>query len=209
MTNPELDQDRAFDLYDTYKKYGYVMFPQQRRIYEQLAKLLIIGKTVLEVGCGNGVGTAVLVEALQIEVDQPPNPGSVVGTDKIQGNVEFAKCLYPWIDFRVWDVLTPWKHGKRRTVVVVEVIEHVADPMAALRNMIDAATEAVWISTPNGKYAKKPPENPHHVAEYTVDEMWIMLRSCGMTKIDVLAWDDFRHLSPDTDVTPLVYKVEL
>jgi 2-polyprenyl-3-methyl-5-hydroxy-6-metoxy-1,4-benzoquinol methylase len=195
MTNPELDQDRAFDLYDTYKKYGYVMFPQQRRIYERLQRL-VYKKKVLEAGCGNGVGSAIL--------DQ--SSGWTTATDKLSTNIDFAKELYPWINFDVWDINLPLFTKSADVVVAVEVIEHVADPVTALKNLINAATETMWISTPNGKNVERPPSNPHHVLEYTVREMLHMLHGYN---VKILAWDDFRELDIDTDITPLVYKVEL
>src|SRR5678815_2148189 len=93
MTNPELDQDRAFDLYDTYKKYGYVMFPQQRKIYQHIAGRTTY-QSVLEIGCGNGVGSAMLYRLNK----------SLIASDKLESNVAFARELYPWITFAVIDV---------------------------------------------------------------------------------------------------------
>ena len=40
MCNPEKEQDRAADLLEMFNKYGYVMFPQQRKIYQALAERL-------------------------------------------------------------------------------------------------------------------------------------------------------------------------
>jgi SAM-dependent methyltransferase len=199
--NPELDQDRAFDLYDTYRKYGYAMFPQQRRIYEQIAEK-VSKKTVLEAGCGNGTGSAMLWLSSK----------GFCATDKLEINAQFALELYPWIEFDTWDISKPWKDEWRPQVVVaVEVIEHVADVANAIKNLIDAATEEVWISTPNGKGKPKPPSNPYHCAEFTVDEMISMFYeaapSCGFK---VYAWDDLTKLGPlDTDANPLVFHVRL
>jgi 2-polyprenyl-3-methyl-5-hydroxy-6-metoxy-1,4-benzoquinol methylase len=199
QTNPEIDQDRAFDLYDTYKKYGYVMFPQQRRIYVHLTRR-VMGKTVLEVGCGNGVGTAMLAN----------RASKIKAIDKLKGNCDFASQLYPWINFEARDIVMPLPISKFAEVVIaVEIIEHVTYPLTALRNMINAATETVWISTPNGKHAKQPPENPYHVAEYTVDQMLDMLYKAGAKIVTVLSWDHFYEQDRDTDVSPLVYKVEV
>ena len=199
LHNPVLDQDRAEDLLDNWRKYGYVMFPQQRAIYDQI-RWLVEDKTVLEAGCGNGIGTAVL--SLEACV--------VIGTDKSERNIAFARELYPWIAFDVWDIGQPWRGKQAKAVVCVEALEHVADPQAALKNLIAAATEEVWISTPNGTGKPRPPENPHHVCEYTPEEMAGMLGALDRkTELRVLAWDDFRLLTLDTDVSPLVYHVRL
>lgn len=205
-TNPERDQDRAADLYDNWVKYGYVMFPQQAEIYHHLAKV-VDGKLVLEAGCGAGVGTAVLSRKAAF----------IRGTDKSQRNTDFARDLYPWLTFDVWDISNPWMRKQYDVVIAVEVIEHVANPVQALANLIAAATETVWVSTPNGRGKDCPPDNPYHVYEYAPDEFVSMLGAALMVTptrhkvrgIRQFHWQTFEPVSVDTDVSPLVYKVEL
>ena len=202
-TNVEINQDRVADTVEHFREFGYVMFPQQRRIYELLAEKLE-DKTVVEVGCGNGLGTAILSNSVF----------EIVGTDKLLGNVNFAKCMYPWINFGVWDIQKPIPRLpsvlKVSSVVCVETIEHVANPEKAIQNLIDAATEEVWISTPNGRGKKRPPDNPYHVCEYTPEEMLIMIRDCsGWSQTEVLHWETFKFVSTETDVDPLVYRILL
>lgn len=204
-TNPELDQDRAFDLYDTYKKYGYVMFPQQRLIYKHIASMVVY-QSVLEIGCGNGVGTAMIHH----------NNRHVFGTDKLPSNVEFARELYPWIPFAVVDVSKPIDAKFASDVVVaVEIIEHVADSCTAMKHMLNVAKKTVWISTPNGRLTQheKPPSNPYHVAEYTPEEMLGLIHgACAgrPVKVFIYAFDDFNTpLTVDTDKNPLVYRIDL
>lgn len=207
QTNPPKKQDRAEDLIDNWRKYGYVMFPQQRRIYEQLA-LKVRDKTVIEFGCGAGVGTALLSQYAT----------SVWGTDLSLINAKFAANLYPWINFSVFDLSNnklpielrdgPWGQSSAQVSVAIEVIEHVADPITALKNIIAAASEEVWISTPNGTGKKRPPENPYHVQEYTPAEVSDMTR--GLCKsIEILSWDTLQHQLLDTTVDPLVYRIRL
>lgn len=196
--NPECEQDRAEDLLDNWRKYGYVVFPQQRAIYRQIGER-IRGQMVLEAGCGSGNGTAMLHRFA-------PN---ITGTDKRSGNVAFARALYPWITFNEWDMSNPWTEGYFSAVVCVEVLEHVADPRAALRNLIGAATREVWLSTPNGMGKPRPPENPFHVCEYTVAEMRAMIADAGGKAVEMLSWESFLPLSDDTDVDPLVYRIVL
>lgn len=200
--NPERDQDRAEDLLDNWRKYGYVMFPQQRAIYWQLAERLQRAN-VLEVGCGAGTGTAILAHRVN----------SIVGTDKSKGNVGFAKALYPWIEFGIWDISQP-PNQQRDVVVAVEVLEHVANPVAAMRNLLAAAKREIWISTPNGTGKPRPPENPCHCAEYAPREVLEMIVEAipdesAPAFVEVLGWEDFRLVLPGTNVDPLVYHVRL
>lgn len=193
-TNPVLDQDRVFDLVDTFDKYGCVMFHQQRRIYEFIAER-VASLHVLEAGCGSGVGTAILER----------KTGSVVGTDKSQKNVDFARQMYPWIRFETWNInnLGPW-HAP--VVVCVEVLEHIADGEVAIENLLASAQDELWISTPNRRDKTTPPENPYHVQEYTPQEMLSML---GDRQISIRECETWNLQSVTTSADPLLYHIRI
>ena len=197
--NPEMDQDRAEDLFDNWRKYGYVMFPQQVSIYTHLGRQLR-GDNVLEAGSGCGLGTAML-DSFGV---------AIAGTDKLQRNVNFARCLYPWIRFDCWDIHELWPGDKHDVVVSVETLEHVAHPELALANLMLAARWKLWISTPNGQGKLQPPENPCHVSEYTPREIITMLEKVrNVRTINIRAWDSFEIVNADTKIDPLVYEVML
>ncbi len=213
-TNPvQPVQDRAEDLLDNWRKYGYVMFPQQIAIYREMAKRLT--GSVLEAGCGNGVGSALLERWLLLDAvkrkqnGSPDNPW-FVATDSLESNVHFSFALYPWIDFRQWDICHPWYGKQADAVVCVECLEHVADPQSAVRNLLAAARREVWISTPNGRGKPRPPSNIYHVSEYTPEEMITMIcLGCGIgqEQVEMLNWEDFKPVGMDTLVDPLVYHI--
>lgn len=208
-TNPEIDQDRVHDLFEMFEKTKKVMFHQQLEIYKQLAQYTA-NKFILEAGCGVGVGTAILARSTT----------RIVGTDKLQRNIDFAKCMYPWIDFRIWDIHHYW-HTKAEVVVCVDAFEHVANPQVAMGNLIQAATQEVWISTPNGDVKNEhPPSNQFHVAEYTCKQMLEMIFKCKQVSyVSIWEWDNMMNqpniIQRDTDEyiisekTPLVYRATL
>ncbi len=197
--NKEIDQDRVFDTVDHFEKWGDPLAKQQRKIYENLAEQLA-GKTILEAGCGNGVGSAILEREMNLSC------ATMFGTDKSHINIEFASCLYPWINFRVWDINKPWEGNPKAVVVAVEVFEHVENPQAAMDNLLAAATEEVWLSTPNGTGKPRPPENPYHVCEYTPKEILYFARAAYQTVI--YHWETFTPIHDIyTDVHPLVYHI--
>ena len=197
MFNPERTQDRVADLFDHWRQFGYLMFPRQRRIYDQIAER-VRGRVVLEAGCGTGQGTAVLARATH----------DVVGTDKEPGNVGFAAHLYPWVPFAVWDISHP---GRLRAdvVVCVETVEHVADAGRAVLNLLNAAREELWISTPNGLGKPRPPDNPFHCVEYTAAEMtdFILREPALVERVQVLDWETFQPVGLDAACDPVVYRV--
>lgn len=192
MVNPEKDQDRVFDLFEMFEKHKQIMFHQQLHIYNKLATE-VKGKSVLELGCGTGLGTAIMSRTAK----------SILATDKGENNIKFAQLTYPWIPFYVVDLNYTYCYSAD-IVVCVEALEHVTNVELALKTMFNAANEKVWLSTPNGNGKKRPPENPYHVQEYTTEEMLRMLK--GHVVI-IRAWDTWEEVSVSTKVDPLVYEV--
>lgn len=193
--NVPLDQDRARDTFEHFDRFGDVMFHQQRAIYNRIAERLKPTDSVVEAGCGSGSGTAIL---------QHWSGASIIGTDKLQRNVDFANALYPWITFGTWDMET---HPPFRAdvVVCVEALEHVGNGEGAVKNLLAAARREVWISTPNGYGKRNPPENPYHVREYCPGEILEMIGKSGV--VTILDWRTFAALPETTNVNPIVYHV--
>jgi 2-polyprenyl-3-methyl-5-hydroxy-6-metoxy-1,4-benzoquinol methylase len=183
LTNPEKDQDRVADTVDHFNRFGYVMFPQQRKIYQQISNhIKDTDWSVLEAGCGNGVGSAI--------IERTQGCYAFTATDKLVSNLNFAACLYPWIDFYAWDLNQAYNRTSKDIVVCVETFEHVEDPKKAMKNLLDAANNGVIISTPNGEGKFRPPHNPYHVCEYTPAEMMSFIETSvkEITFVDYKTW---------------------
>ena len=190
------EQDRARDMYCLWKSHGFVMFRQQKAIYNHLRGRLLSG-TVLEAGCGSGQGQAIL--------KQPRY--NITATDKLEGNVRFCRELYPQDQFSIWDIGRPWPTTLKHTsVVAVEVIEHVQDWQLALKNLLDACTHELWISTPNGQGKPSPPSNPYHVREIPPKEFLNAFSQLPVT-VEIFGWEHFEPLGVETEIDPLAYKV--
>lgn len=207
-TNPVLPQDRVDDLFTTFQKYDRAMFHQQRTIYHQLVER-VIGKQVLEVGCGVGLGSGMLARPAAY----------LLGTDAIARNITFAKEIYPWIPFEIWDVEAPRLLGFRPQVIVaVEVIEHVSKDVQAMKHLLRLGARDLWISTPNGGALGKtvPPSNPHHVREYRVSEFFHLVEKTNLAKkaycyqVTAHSWENLEKLvsMEETEVDPIVYHLQ-
>jgi len=193
--NPEKDQDRVYDLFEMFRDHKRVMFSQQELIYNNLAEYLSLAPpTILEAGCGTGQGTAILERVAK----------DIIGTDKLQDNVDFANAIYPWIDFGTWDLneSTPYTAP---VVVCIEAFEHVADPQKAMNNLLDATGRTLWLSTPNGNGKPRPPENPYHVCEYTPHEI---LEFVAPRLVTIRHWETWEPQNTDTLIDPLVYEIQ-
>ena len=207
QVNPEKDQDRVFDLFEMFNAHNRVMFSQQETIYRNLFEYYVWCDklTLLEAGCGTGQGTALLSRVAM----------EIVGTDKLQRNVDFARAIYPWIEFETWDLNEP-SHLRAPIVVCVETFEHVANPQRAMNHLLEATGKTLWLSTPNGTNKPRPPENPYHVCEYTPYEIVEFIATCrrGPHKVvprcggTIRHWETWEPLAIDTLVDPLVYEIQ-
>lgn len=202
-------QDMVQHAFERFSKTGYVLPPKQRCIYENLA-VATRRKSILEAGCGIGLGTAILKR-----LDKPfLYRGEVVhriviGTDLSEKHLAFARQMFPACGFDLWDIMAgPYPAKLYDVVVAVEVIEHVGNAKKALNNMFLSTREEIWFSTPNRnapEINKVQPRNPHHVHEYTPQEIRDMCPAgCDLT---LHHWENLRELPLDTEITPVVYHI--
>lgn len=191
--NKEIDQERLPITLSLYKSTGQVIFPEQMSIYNHLA-LRLNDKKIFEVGCGIGLGTALM-----------SMNNIIIGTDKLQANVLLSRALYPWVQFEVFDITQEAVTGFD-VVVCIDVIEHIKNYKEAISNLVRCGKE-VWISTPNRNsptIGKEAPNNDFHVKEFTPAEMLGMI---GKDNVKIYTWKTFSEVDHNTMVTPLVYKI--
>ncbi len=134
-----------------------------------LARRYSAGKLVLDAGCGEGYGAALLAEvaARVVAVDRDHAAVAHAQARRARANLRFA-C----VDLARLDAL-----GARFDVVCnFQVIEHLVDPVALLRGFRDHLVDGglLVLTTPNRLTSFS--ENPYHVREYTADELAALLR---------------------------------
>jgi SAM-dependent methyltransferase len=83
-------------------------------------------RRVLDVGCAFGYGTAALK-------GRGNNPPWVVGIERDPGHVQLAGRCYPWLLLLRADALAlPFEDRSVDAVVMLDIVEHIADPAAIL-----------------------------------------------------------------------------
>ena len=163
---------------NTYDKYGSTN-PLVRRLMagfqrDMLALLERAGPgTILDVGCGEGVLTESFAKRLE--------SGRVVGIDLDDPKLrsEWAARARPNLDFEVAaaDVL-PFANGEFEAVTAMEVLEHVPDPDAVLREMarvssawllVSVPREPVWraLNMARGAYLRSLGNTPGHLNHWS------------------------------------------
>ena len=197
-TNPPLDQNVIQTAFGNWQRYGDLLFPPQRQIYQGIADRTRELRLV-EYGCGIGVGTAVLA----------CRAAHVLGSDLRPQHVAYASGLYPGLRFETWNLAADGPLDASAIAVAVEVIEHIEDDEAALRHLLDSPE--AWLSTPNRQapgMGQSRPVNAFHVREYIpselIEKMQPFLRGRRITLHEPKT---FEELSPDTTCSPVVYHV--
>jgi SAM-dependent methyltransferase len=142
--------------------------------YEFAAKL-VEGKDVLDAGCGEGYGAALLAR----------DAGSVVGTDLEQEVVEHATARYPSVRFQTADLTAlPFPEQSFDAVVSLQVIEHLQRPREFVSECARVLRPGgvLVLSTPNRiTFSPQGIRNPFHTVEFSASE----LRALVETKLVV------------------------
>ncbi|MBI2816698.1 MAG: methyltransferase domain-containing protein [Acidobacteria bacterium] len=125
------------------------------------------GKIVLDAACGSGYGSAMLAE----------NAKAVVGVDISQEAVDYSRAHYtaPNLRFSTADCMVlPFPGAHFDLVVAFEIIEHLHDPTAFLKELERVLNPSglLIISTPNRLYytEERGEINPFHEREFTYSE---------------------------------------
>ncbi|HZP40583.1 MAG TPA: class I SAM-dependent methyltransferase [Candidatus Binatia bacterium] len=129
----------------------------------RFARARAAGRRVLDAGCGEGYGAALLAEVAT----------SVVGVDRPEAvAVARARHASPRLAFRTADLERFQAGGARFDLVVsFQVIEHLVDPERFLRALVTATAEGgeLLVTTPNRLMSVS--ENPYHLREWTAPEL--------------------------------------
>ena len=173
-------------------------------VYEWIAARCA-GRTVVDLACGEGYGTAVLAR----------RAARVTGVDANPEAHEHARLKYshPGVRF-VRDLVDRYAEDCD-AVVFLQTIEHVEDPAAVLRHLRGMLRPGgvAYVSTPNvltlAPEGEKRSGNPWHVREYRPEEFRELCESC-FERVELLGlyharklrlhelalglgWDDFHR----------------
>jgi len=126
----------------------------------RFARTHAAGRRVLDAGCGEGYGAALLAEVAAgvVAVDRP---------EAVQ--VAAARHRMPGLAFRAFDLARLEALGERFDLAVsFQVIEHLPDPAGFLAALV-ACSDAQVVTTPNRLMSVS--ENPYHLREWTAPEL--------------------------------------
>jgi len=138
----------------------------------RFAARFVRGKRVLDAGCGTGYGSRIVAEA---------GASQVVAVDLSEGALGIARkqFAHPNIQFVCDDCEVLGRvEGSFEVVLSLESLEHFQHVERFLDSVADRLAPAGTFicSTPNGDPSKPTPENPHHVHEYSSQELLELMK---------------------------------
>lgn len=162
--------------------------PVHRHIREDIVRRVtsLDVRSVLDVGCGSGENLAALAALGRYELS---------GVDVSHEGIELARKAVPTAHLlEVLDVERRALPEEFDLVMSIQVVEHIVDDVAALRNMAAMSRRYVFVSTLAGRM--RPSELlTGHVRNYTAVELKRKLEVVGLRVVEVREWG-FPFYSP-------------
>jgi SAM-dependent methyltransferase len=171
---------------------------RRHEVAYEFALPYVAGRSVLEVGCGEGYGTALLAASASW----------VLGVDYDARTVAHAATSYPQASFvRANLAALPVPSASVDVLATLQVIEHVWNHPEFVRECLRTLRPGglLLVTTPN-RLTFSPgldaPVNPFHTHEFTAAELTDLLDNCGFaidTVYGLHAGDRLRALDADHD----------
>jgi SAM-dependent methyltransferase len=166
------------------QRLGPVQRHQREVLTALVAKLKV--RSVLDVGCGSGDNLAALARALpHLEL---------CGADLSPEALALAARCAPGVRLRELDVQRDKLDEHFDLVMAVYLIEHLADDVAALRNMAAMANRWVLVTTVRGRM-RRSEAAIGHLRNYSDGELRRKAASAGLEVLDLFGWG-FPFYSP-------------
>ena len=166
------------------QRFGPVHRHQRKELLKLISKLGV--NSVLDVGCGAGDNLAALAQAM-------PHL-RLSGTDDSPEALALAAQRLPNVKFHQLDAQKDKLNEQFDLVLCNQVIEHLIDDIAALRNIAAMAERWVVVATMRGRM--RPSElTIGHFRNYSDIELRVKAETAGLEVVDIFGWG-FPFYSP-------------
>jgi 2-polyprenyl-3-methyl-5-hydroxy-6-metoxy-1,4-benzoquinol methylase len=164
------------DTWGDLQRFGPVHRHQNRAIVELVRTLG--PRTVCDVGCGSGENLATIGTSEGI---------ALVGTDISEQALALARRRVPGATFTQLDIQSAWLPEQFDLVTSIQVVEHLHDDIAAMRNMGRMARAWVLVTTMSG--SMRPSElEIGHLRNYSHADLRAKADAAGLEVVDIFGW---------------------
>jgi trans-aconitate methyltransferase len=182
----ELSNKFAPQFYDEGWEGGWddmkVFGPTARHTRRLIFKLLdgISFDTVLDAGCGTGV--------LLQQISQEYPRVQLTGSEYSPHGIEFARKRLPDVEFHALDLSKASLQRKFDLITCIDVLEHIPDDRAALKNLLQMTGGHMILAVPLGPLFTAEVERMGHVHGYSRKELESKIREAGFEIVRVIQW---------------------
>jgi SAM-dependent methyltransferase len=176
-TGATLDYDEGWDHWDDMKQYGPMSRHTRRLIWNLIRNLEY--KSVLDVGCGQG---SPLEEIARRKPDI-----ELAGVDISPRAVELPQQHMPAAQYSVLDLTTETLNRKFDLIICTDVLEHIENDRAAIRNMREMCGRWCLVSTIQGRM-RSYEKHVGHVRNYKRGELRRKLEQGGFVVRRQIDW---------------------
>ncbi|MCI0434460.1 MAG: methyltransferase domain-containing protein [Gemmatimonadetes bacterium] len=142
-------------------------------------------RTILDVGCGNGEVLAALAQSERYVL---------AGTDISGEALALAATRVPGATFSLLDIERDTLPTRYDLVICLQVIEHLVDDIAAIRNIAAMSSRLVFLASMQGRMRASELEIGH-VRNYTKTELGRKMELAGLRVVRIHGWG-FPFYSP-------------
>ncbi|MGE5249158.1 MAG: class I SAM-dependent methyltransferase [Bacteroidota bacterium] len=175
---PEFYDEHWDSGWDDMKVYGSTARHTRRFIFRLLEGLTFT--SVLDAGCGTGV--------LLQEIRRKYPRAQVTGFEYSSRGLDFARRRLPDGEFRTLDLGKASLGRKFDLITCIDVLEHIPDDRAALKNLLDMTGGYLILSVPLGPLFEVEAQRLGHVHGYSREEVESKLRESGFEILKVIQW---------------------
>ncbi len=136
--------------------------------------------SVLDAGCGTGV-------LLQTIVEKYPHV-RLTGSEYSSQGIGFARKRLPNAEFGTLDLSKQCLDRKFDLITCVDVLEHIPDDRAALKNLLEMTGKYLILSVPLGPLFRVEEERLGHVHGYGRRDLEAKMREAGFEIIKAFQW---------------------
>jgi 2-polyprenyl-3-methyl-5-hydroxy-6-metoxy-1,4-benzoquinol methylase len=170
--------NEAWYKWDDMKVYGPTARHTRRFIFALMKRITF--KSVLDAGCGTGV-------LLQQILNKYPD-SQLIGSEYSPQGLEFAKKRLPQGEFHVLDLSKEHLEKQFDLITCIDVLEHIQDDRAALKNLLAMTKGHMILSVPIGPLFKAEVDRMGHVHGYGRAELEQKIQQAGFEIVQVIQW---------------------